>query len=186
MKYSLILSLILISLSSCKEQKTRSTQALLPDSTAINEVISSIVRLDSLWTHCNVNSRINSLKLYNKEYLNGMQIPPDPFSVSYEDLFSFFESSNDLNLRTADSIYFTQQFHYYTNCNLSDSITALFNTNDDSFYEFYLPIFSHDDSQVYVFYARECGPLCGTFFESVLIRENGEWIRKYWDIVGGR
>jgi hypothetical protein len=186
MRYSLIFSILLISLGGCKLQKTGSTKADLPDSIAINDVISSIIRIDSIWTHCNVNTRIKSLKLYNKEYLNGMQIPPEPFSVSYEELFSFFDSQNNFNLRTIDSNYITQQVDYYAIYNLSDSITALFNKNDDSFYEFYLPIFSHDKSQVYVFYARECGPLCGTFFESVLMRENERWIRKYWDIIGGR
>jgi hypothetical protein len=186
MRYSLIFSILLIALGACTERKTGSTRADLPDSIAINDVISSIIRIDSLWTHCNINSRIKPLKLYKKEYLNGMQIPPEPFSVSYDELFSFFDSKNDLNLRTVDSIYVTQQVDYYTKYNLSDSITTLFNKNDDSFYEFYLPIFSHDNSIVYVFYARECGPLCGTFFESILMRENGKWIRKYWDIIGGR
>jgi hypothetical protein len=185
MRYSLIY-LIIIFLGACTEHKPGSTDNNLPDSIAINDVISSIIRIDSIWAHCNVNSQIKILKLYSKEYLNGMQIPPVPFSVSYEELFSFFDSQMDLKLRIADSIYVNQQVNYYKKLNLSDSITALFNKKDDSYYEFYLPLFSHDKTQVYVFYARECGPLCGTFFESVLKRENGRWIRKNWNIIGGR
>lgn len=178
-------------MNSCNTINSEKEVIDLPDSTLINEVISEVIKTDSLWKGHSINKNIRTLKLYEKIKWENDSVPPPPplagpFSISYDELFSFFNSETNSNLRQKDSLYINNQINSERSFGVSESNIYCFNLKDDSYYQFYLPIFSSDKNVVYVFYALECGPMCGSFREIVLRRENNNWIKIYGDFRGGR
>ena len=183
--------LILLVLTSCTNTSSTRNMDELPDSSLINEVISVVIKTDSLWKSCEVNKNFKVQKLYKKIKWENNSVPPPPppsgpFSISYDELFKFFNSEKNSSLRLKDSLYITQQLNSTETFFISDSNALYFSKKDDSYYQFYLPVFSSDKKVVYVFYALECGPLCGSFYEILLKRMDNKWIKVYGDLCGER
>jgi len=112
--------------------------------------------------------------------------PNGPFSISHDELFKFFNSEMNSSLRMKDSLYINYQLNPARILSISESNASYFSRNDDSFYQFSLPVFSSDKKVVYVFYTIECGPLCGTFYEIVLDRKDNKWIKVHGNLCGCR
>lgn len=168
MRYFLIQAVFLIFLfTQCIRPKGQNRTLELPSDSLINEVITSVILIDSL-----DNSNLGQRKLFfpfiyfMPRWTKDSQIPPPPpptppfplmlqYGCSYEKIFSYFDSSNNPVQRQKDSIFITQQVDTTINHLISDKVSSLFKKKDSDFYWFSLPIFSEDMRTVFISYSEE-------------------------------
>jgi hypothetical protein len=183
--------LIFLLLISCKETSSTKNIDELPDSNLINEVISVVIKTESLSKTYGVKKHFKVMELNKKLNWSTDSVPPPPspngpFSISHDELFEFFNSEMNSNLRMKDSLYINHQLNPARILSISESNSSYFSKNDESYYHFSLPVLSSDKKVVYVFYTKECGPLCGTFHEIVLERKENKWIKVHGNLCGCR
>jgi len=178
MRYFLIIS-IFFGLISCKNKSHTGRDLNLPDSTLINEVILSVIQIDSLRTDYSVVKKICIPGVYKWKKMDNDSIPPPPpiFSISYDELFSHFGSENNVENRRKDSIFILQQVDTSFRYSVSKLVASRFKSDSKKCYVFYLPIFSHDKNFAMFQYWRHCGSLCGSCHIIVLKKINGKWIK---------
>ena len=138
MRYVLII-LIFLGMISCKTKNHESRDLNLPDSTLINEVILSVIQIDSLKSDYNVVGKIHIPGVYKCKKMSNDSIPPPPpppFDLSYDELFSNFGSENSSENRRKDSIFILQQVDTSFRYNVSKLIASRFNRDSRKYYYF--------------------------------------------------
>lgn len=154
----------------------------LPDSNLINEVISSVIKIDSLKTNYKIHKIIIKTIVYNRMRTENDSVPPPPpipFSIGYDNLFKRFESETNIKRRTEDSIFISLQTDTTRKFEINTNLYSRFNHSSDHFYLFYQPIFSYDKQYVFVQYWYHCGGLCGSCQGIILKWSGKEWVKKF-------
>jgi|GEM_PF-4344867 hypothetical protein len=177
--------LIFLFLISCSGNERVNNQTELPDSTLINQVISAVINIDSLRKDCGIANQIKMLSLYKKIKWDNDSVPSPPppggpFSISYDELFSYFNSFKDLKMRSKDSLYITQQFSLSKEHSISNLTSMCFDKNHERYYQFYLPIFSNNNDIAYVLYGLTDDQNFGCYYQVVLKRIHNHWFKILW------
>jgi len=183
MRQFLILILLLlfaILFTQCRYFKGTNTQQELPNDTLINEVLASVIQLDSLQkgTHYMIKHIFNPDIYYQQKWDGNPLNPPPPpppsrFGYSYDEIFSYFKSSNHQEQRLKDSIFLIQQIDTTLNHRIFESTSALLKKETDKSYSFSLPIFSSDKETVLIAYCE--GFYIG--YLTVLRKVDSKWIK---------
>jgi hypothetical protein len=157
---------------------------VLPDSLLINDVISSVIHIDSIeLNNYYISNPIKNISTYESIELKNDTIiaPPPPFSISTEELFSYFNSAAEKPIGQKDSVFIALQLDTKKEITLSKKIISDFNFNSKKFYLFSIPVFSSNKQLVLVYYWRNCGNLCGDCHILILKKEEKGWIKiKHW------
>ena len=139
----------------------------LPNDSLINEVITSVIIFDSL-----DSAKLGQRKLlipfiyFMPKWDRKSHDPPPPppipthpynlkYGHTYDELFSYFNSLNDLKQRQKDSIFALRQIDTTISHNVSNKASLLFRGEKDDYYWFSLPIFSTDKKTVVISYSEE-------------------------------
>jgi len=180
MKY--LYSIILIILfSACKNTDSLDKYiSELPDSSQINDVLVRISEIDSLNTEYKIIEEISIPRIYKRPKWENDSVPPPPppvESISYDDLFSFFQAESNKQKRYDDSVFISLQADTLRKFAVDKHLLEKFDNNSAQFYIFNTPIFSFDKNHVVIRYWRVCGGLCGNCKLVLLKKENNEWIK---------
>jgi hypothetical protein len=152
----------------------------LPDSTLINNVISSVVQIDSFQNDYKISKKIIIPTIYKLPIWNNNPTPPPPpvpFSISYDRLYAHFDVENDKLKKNEDSIFIKLQIDTARRFFVSSKLLLKYNSGSNKFYQFDLPIFSFDKQKVFIQYWKHCGTLCGTCYQILLRRNGSKWIK---------
>jgi hypothetical protein len=153
----------------------------LPDSILINDVILSVIRINSLRLDYKIAENLLIPSLDELQVMSDDSILyslPQPGSMMYSDLSLGFGTDRDVKKKLQDSIYVLQQLDTSIRYTLSKAIINKFKGDAPGSYTFYLPIFSSEKNLVLIQYWVSCGPLCGFCQMTVLKKKNGRWIKK--------
>ncbi|MBK9359579.1 MAG: hypothetical protein IPN08_19765 [Bacteroidales bacterium] len=178
MRYSLIpIVIILLIFTQGRIQAIRVNKQELPNDTLINEVISSVILIDSLngsnlGTQRIIIPDIYFLPIRDK---NAPTPPPPPsyFGYTFEEILEYFNPLNDTKQRLLDSNFIVRQIDTTINHKIFASVSSLFQKENDYYYYFSLPIFSYDMKTVIIAYSQEFHFGCFT----VLRKVDDNWLR---------
>lgn len=180
MKYLLTI-LCIVSLFSCKRNTDLNKYiSELPDSLIINDVLNSIIVIDSFSKDYKIIEKIDIPHLYNIPHWNIDSFPPPPpppESISYFDLFYFFQDKDFNQKRIDDSVFFNLQADTSRHFLVSKNLVSQFDKESYRYYEFTTPIFPFDKKSVVVKYWRVCGGLCGNCRIVLLQKKNNKWVK---------
>lgn len=187
----IILSFVLF--AQCTNSRSRNKIPDLPNDTLIEEALSSVILLDSLFNaHIGNNQLFIPYIYYMPKWDKNAPYPPPPpppppisnsfrFShgFSFDEAFKYFKSSTDIEQRHRDSVSIVQQVDTTIIHIISKNIISLFKNEKDDYYWFSLPIFSKDKSTVIITYSEEY------YFGyiTVLKKVEGNWIKVYHDLT---
>lgn len=166
-------------LTQCRNQESQFLIQELPGDFLINEVISSVVILDSLngsnfETQRIIIPDIYSIPKWNKnESTRRPPTPPSLYGYSFDEIFEYFNSLNDPKQRLADSIFIVRQIDTALIHTIFDNVSALFKNENNDYYLFSLPIFSYDKRTAIITYSVE--NYVG--YRTVLRRVDDNWVR---------
>jgi hypothetical protein len=152
----------------------------LPDSTLINDAISFVVQIDSLDRNYKISKVIMIPSIYKWMKMDNDSIPPPPpipNSISYDEIYSHFNSEKDIIKMNDDSIFIKLQTDTLRKYHISNELSINFDNTSSNFYIFYLPIFSFDKQYVFIQYWRHCGSLCGSCHQILLRKVGSKWIK---------
>jgi hypothetical protein len=149
-----------------------------PNDSLINDVINSVIKLDSLNYNHSIERLLTIIKVYPlPDDSTLMPIPPPPpGGYYYRDLLEFLSPVNQIE-RHKDSISLSSQSKRPEKMFIADSIFQKFAKESRHIYEFNAPVFSFDKKRAYVEYWDNCGPLCGLCYCDVLNWTKSGWIR---------
>ena len=177
---AILVGLLLFHISCSQNNHTE----VLPDIFLINDVISNVIKIDSLELNgYYISNPINNISTYKSIELKNdpIIVPPPPFSVSYEEVCSYFNSNAEKSIGQKDSIYIALQLDTKREITISKKIISDFNGNAKKFYLFSIPIFSSNKQLVLVYYWRSCGNLCGDCHILILKKVEKRWRKiKQW------
>jgi len=181
MRYLLYI-IITLNFFSCKNTNSHDKYIQnLPDSTLINNIISTVIQIDTLKLNYDILKSIKLIKIYSEGKLdldgNIPPPPPSPQSIAFEKLFKKFKSDSDSIKRLEDSVFICLQTDTSRKIKLKNEIYSKFNHKSENQYVFYLPIFSFDKQFVFVKYWINCGGLCGNCNALILKKYNNKWIK---------
>lgn len=161
MRYFLIQAVFLIFLfSQCIRPVVQNRTLELPSDSLINEVLTSVIKLDSL-EKAKMIQHIFMPDIYFQPKWDGNPLnpppppPPSRYGYSYDEIFTYFNSLNHQKLRLKDSIFLKQQIDTTLNHNIFESTSDLFKRETDDFYAFSLPLFSSDKKTVLISYCED-------------------------------
>jgi hypothetical protein len=166
-------------ISSSYSQQTDKYISKLPDSLLINEVIASVIHLDSLRSAYKMRRNLIVPDLFElKKDVNdsNLQEIPQPGTISYDELYNYFTNPGEPNNKKDDSIFIQLQVDRPIRFFLSNELLGKFDQRSESGYSFYLPIFSFDQQFVFIQYLFSCGPLCGSCHQILLKRKDSKWV----------
>jgi hypothetical protein len=176
----LLTIILLLSFYSCQNSRSFHHQAReLPDQSIINDVILSVIRLDSLTLDHSLVRLLTPVKIYPIPYWPKDSTPvppPPPGGFYYHHLLEILNSKNQIE-RNNDSIFLSIQSNRSGKVFIADSIFKMFVTGSNHIYHFKVPIFSFDKKRVYVEYWDNCGPLCGLCYGDLLNWTELGWTR---------
>ena len=186
MRYSLtpIVFLLLI-FTQCRIESTGVNTQELPKDSLINEVISSVILIDTL-NGSNLGTQritipdIYFLPVWDKNA--SIPLPPPPpsyFGYTFETILKYFNPLNNTKQRLLDSIFIVRQIDTAITHNIFDSVSSLFKKENDDYYYFSLPIFSHDMRTVIIAYSQQYYFGCFT----VLRKVDDNWLRVDHDLT---
>ena len=177
----------------CTNSRSRIIISDLPNDTLIEEALTSVILLDSIFNaHLGNNQLFIPYIYYTPKWDKNNPYPPPPpplppisksfrysHGFSFDEAFKYLKSSTDIEQRNRDSLYIIQQVDTTKNHNISKSILSLFKNEKDDYYWFSLPIFSNDKSTVIVTYSEEY------YFGyiTVLKKVEGNWTKVYHDLT---
>ena len=176
MRY-LLLVLVIIGLLSCNSHNSlyRYTKEL-PDSIIINDVILTVIQLDSLEFDADISLILEGVKVYSRPTCNTLDIGPPPmYSITFEDLYSEFNSTSCSLKQIEDSIFISLQTDASIKFKIGCGIYSRFTPNPKLKYLFYTPIFSFDKKFVFVQYCRSSAGECSC--QCLILKQNdNSWI----------
>jgi len=186
MKLVLYIS-VFIGLLSCNNSNsiTNYTQEL-PDSTMINEIIATVIEIDSLKHEYGISKNIQRLRVYDIDEMSGdsiITIPPPPIiTIWSKELHSKFNPHNINVKRVNDSIFFSLQSDTSRKFEITEKLYSRFNQNSGFSYHFFMPIFSFDKQYVFIQYTIQGGGICTHSRWIFLRRSNMHWVifDKFW------
>lgn len=173
--YFLLFALTLF--SSCKENKPKES---LPDVKLINEVIDAIINHDTLYVKFDINLHIINPIIYNPfKYLDNSvpPPPPQPGSISFQEVYETFSSLSRSNNRILDSIYVNQQVSDIKPININKNIIKLSSEKQRKkpHFVFSKPIFNRTKDCAIILYGISSG-ICGYEYCIVMKKLNSKWI----------
>lgn len=177
-QFRIFLLLFAILFTQCRYFNGANTQLELPNDSLINEVLASVIKLDSL-EKGKLIKHVFMPDIYFQPKWDGNPLhPPRPlpssrYKYTYDEIFTYFNSLNNQKLRLKDSIFIVQQIDTTLNHIIFESTTSLFKRESDDFYAFSLPIFSSDRNTVLIAY-------CLDFYHgylTILKKEDKKWIK---------
>jgi hypothetical protein len=166
-------------LYSCSNSISTKQTYVLPSDSLINDVIYSVIKLDSLNFNHGIVRLLSKIKVYPVPPPDSTPMPtppPPPGGYYYRDLLEFLSPNNQIE-RKKDSIFLSYQSERSENILIVDSLFQKFANESRHIYEFDVPVFSFDKKKVYVEYWDNCGPLCGLCYCDVLNWTKSGWIR---------
>jgi hypothetical protein len=173
--------IILLGFISCKQSNHLDNYIkALPDSTLINDAISSVVMMDSLKQDYKITEALFIPTIYKWTKWTMDAIPPPPpqiGSISYDELYIHFDVKKDIVKKNDDSTFIKLQTDTTRKFFISSDILKQFNNSSTNFYLFYLPIFSFDKQMVLIQYWRHCGSLCGSCYQTLLKKVGSKWVK---------
>jgi hypothetical protein len=172
--------ILLLTLDSCLSTKSSNKQATeLPSPFEIFDVISSVIKIDSLDYNHSIEKLLLPVKVYPIPYWpndNTPPPPPPPGGFYYHHLLEILNSKNHIE-RQNDSTFISLQSKRSKEILIVDSLTKKFEIGSDHVYQFKVPIFSSDKKRVYFEYWDNCGPLCGVCYGDLLYWTDSIWTR---------
>jgi hypothetical protein len=177
-QFYILVLLFAIIFTQCRYYKGANSLNELPNDTLINEVIASVIKLDSL-EKAKMIQHIFIPDIYYQPKWDGNPLnpppptPPSRYGYSYDEIFSYFKSSNHQKQRLKDSIFLIQQIDTTLNHRIFESTTALLKKETDESYSFSLPIFSSDKETVLIAYCE--GFYIG--YLTILRKVDSKWIK---------
>jgi hypothetical protein len=176
----LLIIILLLSFYSCKSTKSTLQQKFeLPSQNLINDVIYSVIRIDSLNFDHSIVRLLTPVKVYPIPYWpqdNTPVPPPPPGGFYYHHLLEFLNPENLIE-RNYDSIFLSIQSKRSRKLLIANSLYKKFVAGSDHIYQFNVPIFSSDKKRVYIEYWDNCGPLCGLCYGDVLNWTGSGWTK---------
>jgi hypothetical protein len=183
MRYIYVLIIVIFVYSCQSSNSSKSNAFILPDSILINNVILSVIKLDSLTYDHQIAKVLRKTKVETLDYLpisNAPMPPPRGGGYYYFQLYDIFQPNSNTE-KNNDSIFFSIQSNRSEELLIARSIRLRFAHKSERDYAFYEPIFSSDKKSVYVKYWDNCGGLCGKCSASLLNWTGSEWIMsKRW------
>jgi hypothetical protein len=157
-----IIILLAVIFHHCCSQAQINKVSALPSNSLINDVIYSVIQLDSLQRAFRIGKHIFIPRYYQMpEWDKNSPFPPPPpqppsrYGSSFDEVFGYFNSEDDPNLRIKDSIFIIQQTDTTRSHRINRCVSNLFSRNSNDVYYFSLPIFSFDKNTVVVEYSNE-------------------------------
>jgi hypothetical protein len=187
MRHFLIFIILPLTLfTHCTDKKTQCVPREIPNDSLIDEVLTSVIMLDSIFdSHLGTKELFFPYIYTMPKWTDTLVPPPPPFPIpgkyklqygySYDKAFSYFNSLNDKEQREKDSLFIKCQSDTTINHFVSEKISSLFLNQKNDYYWFSLPIFSCDKKNVIISYSEEY------YFGyiTVLKKENKNWVRVY-------
>jgi hypothetical protein len=146
----------------------------------INDVISSIIEVDSLCYKNKIIKKIQRIEVVEPTQCENDSIaipPPPPDGIYYDQLFSLFESENLKERRTEDSVFISLQTGTSRKYKITRDISSKFKKEAIAHFVFYKPIFSSDKQYVFAHYLLSNG-FEASRHEIILKWSNGKWTKK--------
>lgn len=180
MRYYLLVFIAIIIFSCQKHNSLDRYVKELPDSNMVNDVILTVIQIDSLDFESDLLSTLEEMRVYSRpKYENDiMPIGPPPiYSVTLEDLYSQFNSTSNSLKQIDDSIFIRLQTDTSIHFKIRHDIYSRFKPNPQLRYLFYIPIFSFDKQFVFVQYCRSFAGECDC--SSIILK----WSNIKWELV---
>ena len=190
--FTTLVILPFILLTQCISSRSQDKIQDLPNDALVEEVLTSVILVDSLFNAHLGNIRLSIPYVYfmPKRDKNSPYPPPPPppppmsysFSFShgfsFDEAFSYFNSVNETDRRLKNSVFITQQVDTTITHIISKNISSLFTNEKDDHYWLSLPIFSHDKRSAIIIYSEE--HYLG--YITVLKKVEGSWIKVFHDL----
>lgn len=176
--------LSILALNCCNIPTSKVDLTTLPSDSLINQVIFSVIKLDSLNRNYHIGNRIFTPIVYSfpltQKDLDSPPPPPPPqnhYGYSFEVILRSFDSRVHTLQRIKDSLFILKQVDTTLNYKLLDYVNNLFEKNIDETYYFSVPVFSTDKSTVIIQYNMSLF----SGYRTCLIKKNNIWTRLYHD-----
>jgi hypothetical protein len=159
---------------SCSNDRNKN-KTQLPDNQIANQVISTIIELDSFRSDHSLNKEFINIRFYNPGFIDSIVPPPPPDGLYYTHVLDIIKPQTK-ETRFSDSLFLSKQSSIYDHYIIADTILKKFQSSSHNVYQFYVPIFSSDLKTVMLRYWDYCGPLCGRMYTTVLHWDGAKWV----------
>jgi len=156
---------------------SNNNKTLLPDNQTVNQVISTLIELDSFSLDHSLNGEFRNIKFYNPCFIDSIIPPPPPDGLYYAHVLEIFKPQTK-EVRFSDSLYLSKQSNIYDRYVIADTILKNFHSISHNQYQFYVPIFSSDLKTIMLMYWDYCGAFCGRMYTTVLHWDGTKWVLK--------